>query len=246
MKLRPCDLPGFISVTIPAYNGAAFLDSAVASIETQQFPHREVLLVDDGSPNELCPPAFVRYIRQPHAGPSAARNRGIRESRGEFLAFLDIDDLWDPGHLSRLHRVLIAHPEAGIAQGRMRQLSGNRISGPYRMPYVGSCVFRREVFETCGGFDETMTLGEDHDLMYRCWEHDIPKIHVDEVSLIYRRHDGNMTRGQHARSHAIVLQRRIARIRAGVFDPSQPRRFAFRDYIGNPEGAIQWTNWSAS
>src|SRR6202020_1831650 len=104
-------------------------------IDAQQFADREVLLVDDGSHEELRPPAFVRYFRQPHRGPSAARNRGIRESRGEFLAFLDIDDLWDSGHLSRLHAALTAHPEAGIAQGRMRQLCGDRISGAYRMPY---------------------------------------------------------------------------------------------------------------
>ena len=55
-----------ISVTIPAYNGAEFLDSALASIEAQHFADREVLLIDDGSPDELRPPAYVRYFRQPH------------------------------------------------------------------------------------------------------------------------------------------------------------------------------------
>jgi glycosyltransferase involved in cell wall biosynthesis len=235
-----------ISITIPAYNGAEFLESALASIEAQQFADREVLLVDDGSVEELRPPGFVRYFRQPRRGPSAARNRGIRESRGEFLAFLDIDDLWAPGHLERLHAALIARPEAGIAQGRMRQLSGNRISGAYRMPYIGSCVFRREVFDVCGAFDETMTLGEDHDLMYRCWEKDIVKVHVDEVSLIYRRHAGNTSRGNNMRSHVMVLKRRVERIRAGLIDPSQKRRFPFQEYIGDTEGANQWMNWSAS
>src|SRR5271157_4481996 len=143
-----------ISIIIPAYNGAEYLDSALASIEAQQFADREVLLVDDGSPVELKPPAFVRYFRQPHQGAAAAYNRGIRESHGEILAFLDIDDMWTPGHLSRLHAVLRAHPEAGIAQGRMRQLCDDRISGAYRMPYVQSCMFRREILEICGGFDE--------------------------------------------------------------------------------------------
>lgn len=235
-----------ISVTIPAYNGAKFLDSALASIDAQQFEDLEVLLIDDGSEDQLKPPEFVRYFRQPHSGPSAARNRGIRESRGEFLAFLDIDDLWDAGHLSRLHAILEAHPEAGVAQGRMRQLCDNRISGAYRMPYIGSCLFRREVFDLVGGFDETMTLGEDHDLMYRCWERDIVKIHVDEVSLIYRRHAGNTSRGNNLRSHFMVLKRRADRIRAGLLDPSHQRRFQFREYIGEVEGASQWSAWSAS
>ena len=235
-----------ISIIIPAYNGAHFLDSALASIEAQQFDNSEVLLVDDGSPVALKPPEFVRYFRQSHQGPSAARNRGIRESREQFLAFHDIDDLWTPGHLSRLHAALVAHPEAGIAQGRMRQLCGDRISGAYRMPYISSCLFRREVFDRCGLLDETMTLGEDYDLMYRCWENDIVKINVDEVSLIYRRHTGNTSRGNNERSHLLVVKRRMERIRSGLTDPKQRRRFAFQDYIGNTEGASQWTGWSAS
>lgn len=229
-----------ISVIIPAYNGAEFLDSALQSIDAQEFADREIVLVDDGSVEELRPPAQVRCIRQPHSGPSAARNRGVRESRGEFLAFLDIDDLWAPGHLSRLHAALTANSQAGIAQGRMRQLSGHLISEPYRMPYIGSCVFRREAFDLSGGFDESMMLGEDHDLMYRCWEKDILKVHVEEVSLIYRRHAGNSSRGNNLRSHAMVLKRRLDRIRAGELDPSQQRRYPFRDYIGETEGASQW------
>jgi len=235
-----------ISIVIPAHNGVEFLDSALASIVAQQFADLEVLLVDDGSVEELKPPAFVRYFRQPHRGASSARNRGIRESNGEFLAFLDIDDFWAPGHLSRLHAALVAHPSAGIAQGGMRQLCGERISGAYRMPYIGSCLFRREVFEVCGGFDETMTLGEDHDLLYRCWEKDIVKVHFDEVSLIYRRHGGNISLGNNLRSHLIVLKRRMERIRSGLVDPATERRFPFQEYIGHTEGASQWTVWSAS
>ena len=235
-----------ISVIIPAYNGAEYLDSALASIAAQQFADSEVLLVDDGSPVELKPPEFVRYFRQPHQGPAAAYNHGIREARGEILAFLDIDDMWTPGHLSRLHAALQAQPEAGIAQGRMRQLCGDRISGPYRMPYIQSCMFRREVFEICGGLDETMPLGEDYDLMYRCWEKDIVKINVDEVSLIYRRHGGNTSSGNNLRSHLMVMKRRVDRIRTGVVDLAAKRRFPFRDYIGDPEGASQWTAWSPS
>jgi glycosyltransferase involved in cell wall biosynthesis len=235
-----------ISITIPAYNGAEFLDSALASIEAQQFADSEVLLIDDGSPVPLKPPAFVRYFRQSHQGAPAAYNRGIRESRGEFLAFLDIDDMWTPGHLSRLHAALLANPEAGIAQGCMRQLCGDRISNAYRMPYIQSCLFRRDVFDICGGLDESMALGEDHDLMYRCWEKDIVKINIDEVSFIYRRHSSNVSRGNNLRSHAMVMKRRIDRIHAGLLDPSQKRRFHFQEYIGETEGASQWPLWSAS
>jgi glycosyltransferase involved in cell wall biosynthesis len=235
-----------ISVIIPAYNGAEFLDAALASVEAQEFADREVVLVDDGSPVALKIPAFVRYVRQPHLGVSAARNRGIREARGEFLAFLDADDMWTPGHLSRLHAALQAHPEAGIAQGRMRQLSGDRISAPYRMPYIQSCLFRREVLEICAGLDESMHLGEDYDLMYRCWEKDIAKIHVSEVSFIYRRHGANASKGNNLRAHMMVMKRRVDRIRSGLVDPTEKRRFPFKEYIGDPEGAGEWTAWSPS
>jgi len=235
-----------ISIVIPAYNAGEFLDAALESIQAQEFADREVLLVDDGSPVPPEPPAWVRCIRQPHQGAPAAYNRGIRESRGEFLAFLNVDDLWAPGHLTRLHTTLLANPEAGIAQGRMRQLSGDRISGAYRMPYIQSCMFRRKVFEICGGLDETMPLGEDYDLMYRCWEKDILKINVDEVSFIYRRHASNISRGNNQRSHIFVMKRRVDRIRSGQVDPAELRRFPFEDYMGDPEGASQWTLWSAS
>src|SRR5579862_1542841 len=150
MAVQPRTATDMISVIIPAYSGAEYLDSALASIEAQQFADKEVLLIDDGSPVEMKPPAYVKYFRQTHQGPAAAYNRGIREARGEILAFLDIDDMWTPGHLTRLHGALLTQPDAGIAQGRMRQLCGDRISGPYRMPYIQSCVFRRQVFEVCG------------------------------------------------------------------------------------------------
>ena len=235
-----------ISIIIPAYNGAEYLDSALASVAAQQFPDREILLIDDGSPAELKPPSYVRYIRQPHLGAAAAYNRGIRESRGEILAFLDIDDMWTPGHLWRLHAALLENNEAGIAQGRMRQLCGDRISGAYRMPYIQSCVFRRQALEITGGLDETMPVGEDYDLMYRCWEKDIVKINVYQVSLIYRRHGANTSNGNNLRSHLIVMKRRVDRIRSGQVNLSEKRRFPFLEYMGNPEGANRWTAWSPS
>jgi len=244
-----------ISVVMPVYNGSAFLDVALSSIEDQHHSGLEVLLVDDGSTDDLplrakhfAPP--VLYLRQDNRGPAAARNLGLRASRGELLAFLDADDRWAPGHLERLERALSVHPESGIAQGLMQQFALNedgseQRSGPYRMPYLGSCLFRRWVFDRCGLLDESLQFGEDYDLMFRCWEHDIPKCHVEEVSLLYRRHAGNMTRGNDKLAHMVVLKRRLERIRAGRVDPSQQRRALFQDYIGNTAEAHQWNPWSA-
>ena len=96
-------------------------------------------------------PEFVRYIRQEQQGQAAARNRGIQNSQGDLIAFLDIDDLWTNRHLRTLVHSLEENPEAGIAQGLMRQFwiaPGGRYysTEPYRGPYLGSCLFRRTVF----------------------------------------------------------------------------------------------------
>lgn len=240
-----------ISVVVPVYNGSDFLDGALESIGNQGHADLEIVLVDDGSTDGLAlragqfrPP--VRYLRQSNRGPAAARNLGIRSARGELLAFLDVDDCWTPGHLERLERALLERPEVGIAQGRMQQVivapdGSERCSGPYRMPYLGSCLFRRWVFEICGGFDESLRFGEDYDLMCRCWERDIPKCHVEEVSLLYRRHAGNMTRGNDTLAHVVVIKRRLERIRAGRVDPLQPRRAVFQEYIGDVRELEQWS-----
>lgn len=230
-----------ISVIIPAFNRADFLPSALQTVRDQNITDLEVVLVDDGSDDGLESAArqhALRYIRQVHAGQSAARNRGVREAAGEFITFLDIDDLWMPGQLTHLLDALRSHAGAGIAQGLMRQVmeasDGSQYqSAPYRMPYLGSCLFRRWVFDNCGLFDETMAVGEDYDFLFRCWENDVEKVHVDNVSLLYRRHPGNISAGTNDRAHLLVLKRRMERVRAGVIDPDALRRVPFQSYIGD-------------
>jgi len=240
-----------ISVIVPVYNGRELLSQAFASIEEQRHPDLEVIVVDDGSTDGLAecvgqfPPA-ARYLRQQNRGPAAARNLGIQAARGDMIAFLDADDRWTPGHLERLEQALLQKPDAGVAQGRMQQFvysadGSEHRSGPYRMPHLGSCLYRRWVFERYGLLDESMRYGEDYDFMCRCWEWDIPKCLVADVSLLYRRHAGNMTRGVHSEAHVIVLKRRLDRIRAGVLDPSKPKSTIFQEYIGETREFDQWS-----
>src|SRR5438128_1933814 len=94
-----------VSVIIPAYDPGPYLEEALQSVIAQTYTDWEAIVVDDGSKQDLSFVAQmhpkIRYIRQDNAGVSAARNRGIAESTGEFIALLDADDLWLPEKLAR-------------------------------------------------------------------------------------------------------------------------------------------------
>lgn len=129
---HPC--PPRVSVVIPSYNGHAWLPETVGSALQQQFGAIEILVVDDGSPDPvdrvLPDDAAVRYVRQANAGPAVARNTGIAQARGEYVALLDDDDLWATDKLVRQVAVLDAHPEVGVV------FSNYRPFGPEAGRYV--------------------------------------------------------------------------------------------------------------
>ncbi len=236
-----------VSIIAPAHNAVRFFDAWVASIETQRYEPLEVVLVDDGSSDELAErasrgPAWLRYLRQEQQGPAAARNAGIRTATGELIAFLDLDDLWAPGHLRRAAEAFKRSPAAGIAQGLIRNVTvddDGRLcycSRSYRFLNLGAAVFRRRVFDKCGLFNETMRFAEDFDLITRCWEQGIHKVNIDEVSLLYHRHDNNMTTGKsNVELGAIrVYKQHLDRVRAGLApdDAGERLQVGFPQYIG--------------
>ena len=122
-----------VSVIIPAHNSAAFIEETLDSILAQ--PHRplEILVVDDGS-TDLTPQIVsgyapeVRLIRQPQSGHPAARNTGIRAARGEFLAFLDHDDLWTPFKLALQFAAFYKDPELDLVFGHMQNFFSPELS----------------------------------------------------------------------------------------------------------------------
>jgi glycosyltransferase involved in cell wall biosynthesis len=182
-----------VSIITPAYNAAAWLPETIDSVRAQTFSDWELVIVDDGSTDGTaavveryidCDPR-IRLLRQANAGPSAARNRAMRGSRGDFLAFLDSDDLWASEFLASQMAVFDEHPETDLVTGNAYFLGGP-LDGQPKRPLGTDCrvialeelisnecavfimtVFRRRVFDTIGGLDEAQWTSEDYDFWLR-------------------------------------------------------------------------------
>lgn len=199
-----------VSVIIPVYNGAAFIADAVRAVTRQDYSAFEIIVVDDGSTEDIAAalrdvPVDVRLFRQENAGAAAARNRGIRDASGDFIAFLDVDDLWPPGNLGAMVDHLLARPEVDVVRGRAQVTRyttavepGEYLGNPAESfpHYIGAGVYRRRAFEQVGLFDADLRFGEDTDWYTRAAEKKLAILQLDEVTLFVRRHDGNMTRGK--------------------------------------------------
>lgn len=180
-----------VSVVIPAYNAEGFLARAIRSVLAQTRPPSEIVIVDDGSTDrtrEIAESfgASVRCIRQNNRGAAAARNRGIEESKGSFIAFLDSDDEWLPERLEKTLAPLLKNRAVGLAYCRSirvlengtralhheEAVKGRLAGGIYPPPYISTpaTIFRRECFDRCGLFDAALSQNEDIDLFIRVAE----------------------------------------------------------------------------
>jgi glycosyltransferase involved in cell wall biosynthesis len=222
------DLP--ISVIVPVCNGAGFLAEAIASIRAQDPPVAEIIVIDDGSTDgsgDLAETlgSDIRVIRQGrNVGPAAARNCGITAATGAIIGFLDVDDLWTPDATSLLLLRMQRPSEPAIAAGRIKVISGSLPFGAaaasplmegYAM-HFGSCLIRRHVFDEIGLLDPALRYGEDTDWFMRARERGIPIAVIDAVTMIHRRHEGNMTlHDDHTVESSLkVLKRSLNRRRA--------------------------------
>jgi glycosyltransferase involved in cell wall biosynthesis len=181
-----------VSVIIPTYNSAAYLGEAIQSVLAQTYPDFEITVVDDGSTDgtaEALQPFQdrVRLFRQDRAGPSAARNRGILNARGNLIAFLDADDMWQPEKLARQVDLLNRHPEVVLCYTDFSRGPDGRPTAEsqlkhYEHPGLGDAfysllrnnflvtpavVVRREVLARAGLFDPSLRGSEDIELWLR-------------------------------------------------------------------------------
>ena len=182
-----------VSVIMPAFNSAAYIDAAIHSVLHQTVSDVELLVIDDGSADETTAIVArhgekeprIRLLRQPNAGPGAARNAGFHEARGEFFAFLDSDDEWAPTFVERQLAILGARPDVDVVFGNAWYRGGPRCGQPARRVdpdertlllsdilanddlHFIMALFRRSVVDKVGGFNPMFVTNEEYEMWLR-------------------------------------------------------------------------------
>jgi glycosyltransferase involved in cell wall biosynthesis len=235
----------FIRVVIPVYNGSANLAEAVQSVLTQTLPPAEIIVVDDGSTDHSAEVARrfggqVVCLRIDHMGASAARNRGVEYAgcaQGEFLAFLDADDLWIASKLQKQVEILLRQPDLDIVLGQVEnfisedvdQVTRLRLAGSvgvYPGYHVGATLIRRASFLQVGYFDESLRAGEFIDWWSRAMSLGLSYQMIDDLVMRRRLHGNNQTllNREHLRDYTRVARAALDRRRSSPGDSREDGR----------------------
>jgi len=208
-----------ISVIMPVYNGRSYLEASVGSAAIQTIQPLEIIIVDDGSSDgsaefaeRLETPFPKRVLRVENGGQSRARNIAAAQARGELLAFLDHDDIWDRRHLELLAAPFATDPDLGwsycdidemdhdaqVVHLRLLHVLNPEVEHPKRSLYnllasdmyifPSAAVVRASAFSAVGGFDERLAGYEDDDLFLRLFRAGWRNVFVPESLVRYRRH----------------------------------------------------------
>lgn len=219
------DITPLVSIITPTYNRASLLSQAIDSVLVQHYRHWELIVVDDGS-TDTTPEIVAEYVtRYPqirslrfseNRGVSAARNAAIREAQGEFLAFLDADDIYLSHALGVLSQTLVrARPQIDLVYGNfMKFFEGQGRFQPIRaaspLPKPGlflqfllpegnpicpsTTMVRKEAVVTAGMFDESFTAVEDRELWIRMLMNGCRFQKIEGQIAIYRKHANQLTK----------------------------------------------------
>lgn len=247
-------MPGpLISVIISTYNRERWITQTLDSVFAQTYTNYEIVVIDDGSTDgtrAVVEPFLdrVRYVYQENRGVAGAWNRGIEASRGDILAFLASDDLWEPETLDRVVAEFERQPDAGLIsimarvitpEGRRTgTLYGKRTSGSdYNTTSLlwgdaGCCSWffvRREVLDRVGPYDEKLRTAEECDLLLRI-SFEARMVNLPEPLLLKRQHEGNLSNDQlsNAERWIYILQK----LRSEHPDYASAHPLAFRRALG--------------
>lgn len=188
---QPTVVPGLVSVVTATYNMGRYITETIDAVLGQDYPHVESIVVDDGSTDDTmrvlekyADDPRVRILEQRNAGQTVAKNHGVREARGEFIAFCDADDVWEPHKLSRQVPRFTESDHVGVVFSDISCIDGDGLPVPVE-PMVRSegkvtaallvdnfvpfptAIARAYVLRDFGGFDERLTMSIDYDLWLR-------------------------------------------------------------------------------
>lgn len=194
-----------VSVIIPVLDAGRYLGEALRSVLAQHYRPIEVIVVDDGSTDDSVKVAAsfagVICLRQAHQGPIGARNVGIAQSRGAFVAFQDADDVWHRNKLAIQMEWLLKHPETGYVAACYRNFLDPGVARPAWVTEqqladeqkggISNLVVRRSVFETIGVFDAGQEFGADLDWIMRAKDAKIAAEILPQVLVFRRIHASN-------------------------------------------------------
>jgi len=261
-----------VSVVIPCWNQGPYLGEAIESVLAQRYPKLELTVVDDGSDDNSYEVAArypgVRRLRQANSGVAVARNRGLAESRGDYVVFLDADDRLLPNALEVGMGELRAAPAAAFAAGRprdigrtgevIREAAQPLITRDHYLKLLEECfiwsgssvVYRREPLETVGAFNEERAAADDYEL-YLKLAREFPVVCHDAIVTEYRRHGANTTRnaGLVLSSQIQVLNGQRRRLRGkeeraarrlGIRNTRAKQGEALVERVANAWGRREW------
>ncbi len=227
-------LEPLVTVIVPVFNGSCYIVQALDSILAQTYSRVELLVIDDGSTDDTVARVHsvrdlrLRVLEQSHSGAGVARNMGVRQASGEFLSFLDADDLWSGDKLriqiERMHR----QPYADMVFGHMIEFVSPELatgelreSEPVPGYSSGTMLIRREAFDRVGNFPTQWQVGEFMDWYARAMDADLQSELMSQTVLRRRIHTRNVgvreraSRQVYAQVVSSIIQRR-RQIRSGL------------------------------
>jgi glycosyltransferase involved in cell wall biosynthesis len=228
-----------VSIVVPCYEQAQYLVECVASVMRQTYQAWELIIVDDGSPDDCSevatrlmadnPGREIHLVRQENSGVARARNNGIANARGDYILPLDADDVLAPLFLERTVAALDAQTEMQFAYTDHQHFGASDIvircidyvpravMAHNRFAYC--TLYRRLVWEKVGGYNTNMIAGyEDWDFWVSAVQHGLLGVHIPEVLFFYRAKEGS--RDAKARVHDAELKAQIIVNHPGLYSPS--------------------------